>query len=252
MLLSQHMCTLAHKAVFPQHMPLPDLIWDKNSNRNGSASWNETTLNSVKFCFVTWLAMEHKLISHTLLLQHLTLQEFCARVIGEHHYYISWCSFSFALPLSSVLSLHLSFVPCSHHASVICAPTAPIVYAPAALIICAIVPLSFGMQHVEKFYNLNDLLKHNYICSQCNKLIQSQKQMYAWWYVNSNKHIQISKFLKNEWSDKVQNRTQCSSCHSQIIMTTLNKSHPPLICILIGNENVQITASLSIQFFETR
>jgi len=87
------------------------------------------------------------------------------------------------------------------------------------------------------------VLKHNYKCSQCDELIESEKQMYAWWYVNSNKRTQISRLLKNEWSNKVQNRMQCPSCHGQIIMTTqFNKKHPPLICISIGNENVQITA----------
>jgi len=64
------------------------------------------------------------------------------------------------------------------------------------------------------------VLKHNYKCSQCDELIESKKQMYAWWYVNSNKCTQISRLLKNEWSNKVQNRMQCPSCHGQIIMTT--------------------------------
>jgi len=96
------------------------------------------------------------------------------------------------------------------------------------------------------------VLRHNYICSECDKLIESEKQMYPWWYVTSSKHTQISRLLKNEWSDKLQNRTQCPSCQGQIIMTTqFNKNHPPIICISIGNENVQITASLSIQFSET-
>src|SRR5882762_9789402 len=52
------------------------------------------------------------------------------------------------------------------------------------------------------------------------------------------------KIIKNEWSDKVQNMMS-------IMTTQFNKGHPPLVCISIGNENVQITASLSIQFFET-
>jgi len=95
------------------------------------------------------------------------------------------------------------------------------------------------------------VLKCNYICSQCDELIESETQMYAWWYVNSNKHTQISRLLKNEWSDKVQNGTQCPSCHGQIIKTTqFNKNHPLLICISIGNKDVQITALLSIKFFE--
>jgi len=89
------------------------------------------------------------------------------------------------------------------------------------------------------------VLKHNYICSECDELIELEKQMYAWWYVTSSKHTQISRLLKNEWSDKVQNRTQCPSCQGQIIMTTqFNKNHPPIVCISTGNENVQITASL--------
>jgi len=89
------------------------------------------------------------------------------------------------------------------------------------------------------------VLRHNYICSECDKLIESEKQMYPWWYVTSSKHTQISRLLKNEWSDKVQNRTQCPSCQGQIIMTTqFNKNHPPIVCISTGNENVQITASL--------
>src|SRR5882762_6530397 len=94
-------------------------------------------------------------------------------------------------------------------------------------------------------YNMSFVLKHNYICSECDELIELEKQMYAWWYVTSSKHTQISRLLKNEWSDKVQNRTQCPSCQGQIIMTTqFNKNHPPIVCISTGNENVQITASL--------
>jgi len=75
--------------------------------------------------------------------------------------------------------------------------------------------------------------------------------MYAWWYVNSNKKTQVSRILKNEWTSKVQDRLQCPSCHGQVVMTTqFNNYDPPLIGISIGNANVQITASLAIQFDE--
>jgi len=69
--------------------------------------------------------------------------------------------------------------------------------------------------------------------------------------VNSNKKAQVSRILKNEWTNKVQDRIQCPSCHGQVIMTTqFNNYEPPLIGISIGNANVQITASLAIQFDE--
>src|SRR5882762_448743 len=95
------------------------------------------------------------------------------------------------------------------------------------------------------------VLKQNYICSQCERVLQSDEQMYAWWYVNSNKKTQVSRILKNEWTSKVQDRIQCPSCHGQVVMTTqFNNYDPPLIGISIGNANVQITASLAIQFDE--
>ena len=38
------------------------------------------------------------------------------------------------------------------------------------------------------------VLKHNYICSQCERLFKSDKQMYAWWYINSNNNKKYQEY----------------------------------------------------------
>jgi len=76
------------------------------------------------------------------------------------------------------------------------------------------------------------VLKHNYICSQCERLFKSDKQMYAWWYVNSNIKNKISKILKKNGQTKCKTEYNVHPCHGQVIMTTqFNNYNPPLIGI---------------------
>jgi len=109
----------------------------------------------------------------------------------------------------------------------------------------------FALCRIILLYNTY-VLKHNYVCYECNDLFKSEDQIFAWWYLNSTKPSQISKLLKTEWEDKIHHRYRCTSCNGQIIMTThVNDQHPPNLSFSIGNINVKITASLSLKINQT-